>query len=205
MEKKKFNPNGIVVILFELAVGVLLILNPDMFTRAIILAAGVVLAIVGIVNTISYFKTEAEIAAQGQKLVIGLGAMVLGVSCILGSKWIMDTLGALTLAYGVFLFLMGLEKVQSTVDMLRIKRGMWAFPLIGAVVSIVCAIIIIVNPFTAIDFVWTFIGVTLLIEAAFDIMTLVTKNKVKEEKPEKATSTENKDASEKTEETAKTE
>lgn len=185
MEKKKFNPNGIVVILFELAVGVLLILNPEMFTKAIILAAGVVLAIVGIVNTISYFKTEAEVAAQGQKLVIGLGAMVLGVSCILGSEWIMKTLGALTIAYGVFLFLMGLEKVQSTVDMLRIKRGMWAFPLIGAVVSIVCAIIIIINPFTGVNIIWTFIGVTLLIEAAFDIMTLVTKNKVKADKAEK--------------------
>ena len=199
MEKKKFNPNGIVVILFELAVGVLLILNPEMFTKAIILAAGVVLAIVGIVNTISYFKTEAEIAAQGQKLVIGLGALVLGVSCILGSEWIMKTLGALTIAYGVFLFLMGLEKVQSTVDMLRIKRGMWAFPLIGAVVSIVCAIIIIINPFTGVNIIWTFIGVTLLIEAAFDIMTLVTKNKVKAEKTEKVVETET------TEETAKTE
>ena len=199
MEKKKFNPNGIVVILFELAVGVLLILNPEMFTKAIILAAGVVLAIVGIVNTISYFKTEAEVAAQGQKLVIGLGALVLGVSCILGSEWIMKTLGALTIAYGVFLFLMGLEKVQSTVDMLRIKRGMWAFPLIGAVVSIVCAIIIIINPFTGVNIIWTFIGVTLLIEAAFDIMTLVTKNKVKAEKTEKVVETET------TEEPAKTE
>ena len=183
MEKKKFNPNSLVVILFELAVGVLLILNPDMFTKAIILVAGVVLAIVGIINIISYFKTEAEVAAQGQKLVIGLGALVLGVSCILGSSWIMKTLGALTLAYGVFLFLMGLQK--TTVDMLRLKRGMWVFPVIGAVVSIVCAIIIIVNPFTAINFVWTFIGVTLLFEAAFDIMTLITKNKVKAEKTEK--------------------
>lgn len=199
MEKKKFNPNGIVVILFELAVGVLLILNPEMFTKAIILAAGVVLAIVGIVNTISYFKTEAEVAAQGQKLVIGLGAMVLGVSCILGSEWIMKTLGALTIAYGVFLFLMGLEKVQSTVDMLRIKRGMWAFPLIGAVVSIVCAIIIIINPFTGVNIIWTFIGVTLLIEAAFDIMTLVTKNKVKADKAEKTV------VAEETEEPAKAE
>ena len=56
METKKFNPNGLVVILFELAVGVLLILNPDMFTKAIILTAGVVLAVVGIIDTISYFK-----------------------------------------------------------------------------------------------------------------------------------------------------
>lgn len=190
MEKKKFNPNGLVVILFELAVGVLLILNPDMFTKAIILVAGVVLAIVGIINIISYFKTDAEVAAQGQKLVIGLGALVLGVSCILGSSWIMKTLGALTLAYGVFLFLMGLEKVQTTVDMLRLKRGMWVFPVIGAVVSIVCAIIIIVNPFTAVNFVWTFIGVTLLFEAAFDIMTMVTKNKVKKEKTVTAETTE---------------
>ena len=154
MEKKKFNPNSLVVILFELAVGVLLILNPDMFTRAIILVAGVVLAIVGIINIISYFKTEAEVAAQGQKLV------------------------------------MGLDKVQTTVDMLRLKRGMWVFPVIGAVVSIVCAIIIIVNPFTAVNIVWTFIGVTLLFEAAFDIMTMVTKNKVKKEKTVTAETTE---------------
>ena len=181
MEKKKFSVNGLVLCLFELVVGVLLILNPELFTRTIVMGAGVVLLVVGIINIVMYFKAEPEVAAQGQGLVLGLGALIGGLLCILGNAWIIKTFSAFTVIYGVFILVTGLSKVQTTVDMLRTKRGKWLFPAIGAAVSIICAIIIISNPFEAVNFIWTFIGVTLLVQAAFDIMTIITKNKAKAE------------------------
>ena len=79
--------------------------------------------------------------------------------------------------YNIFILISGLEKVQTTVDLIRTKTGKWIFPAIGAAVSIICSVIIIWNPFTATNVVWMFIGITLLVQAAFDIMVIIAKNK----------------------------
>ena len=56
MGKKKINMNGIVVCIFEIVVGVLLILNPTAFTNAIVMGAGFTLLVIGIINIVKYFK-----------------------------------------------------------------------------------------------------------------------------------------------------
>ncbi len=175
--KKKLSVNGVVVCIFEIAVAVLLILNPTAFTRTIIVGAGFVLLVMGIVNIVKYFKEDPAIAAKGRSFMFGLGALIAGLFCLMRHGWIVATLSLLTMAYGIFILISGLEKVQTTVDLIRTKTGKWIFPAIGAAVSIICSVIIIWNPFTATNVVWMFIGITLLVQAAFDIMVIIAKNK----------------------------
>lgn len=173
----KKSVNSIVVCVIEVVVAVLLILNPIAFTNAIVMVAGGGLLVVGIVNIVKYFKAEPEVAANGRSLMLGLGTLVAGLFCLLRHGWIVATLSLLTMFYGVFIFVSGLEKVQTAVDLIRTKKGKWIFPAIGAAISIICAIIIICNPFKTAAVVWMFIGITLLVQAVFDIVVLVVKNK----------------------------
>lgn len=177
MLKKKVNVNGIVLCVIEVIVAVLLIVNPVAFTNAIVMVAGGGLLVVGIINIVKYFKAEPEVAANGRSFMLGLGTLSAGLFCLLRHGWIVATLSLLTVVYGVFIFVCGLEKVQTTVDLIRTKKGKWIFSAIGAGISIICAIIIICNPFKTAAVVWMFIGITLLVQAVFDIMVLVVKNK----------------------------
>lgn len=177
MKAIKNNMSGIILCLFEIIVGILLLVNPIGFTIGIITSAGIVLVVLGIGTVIKYFRTEAKEAASGQYLVKGLTALLAGAFCIFQSQWFIVTFPALTIIYGVVVFLTGLGKVQLTADMLRRKSKKWFLAIISAVISIACAAVILNNPFTSTAVLWMFTGITLIVESVIDLVTLIISGK----------------------------
>ncbi len=172
MKNLKRNANSIIISLFEILVGILLLINPVGFTSGIIISFGVMLIFIGIISIIKYFRTNVETAAKGQSLLIGLTTLLAGLFCTFKSHWFVATFPLLTILYGVAILVAGLGKVQWAVDMLRLKKKKWFLPAISAALSIICAAVILMNPFTSTAVLWTFTGVTLIIESVFDIISM---------------------------------
>lgn len=173
---------GLIPCLFEILVGILLLVRPVGFTSGIIIAAGIVSLVVGLYNVVKYFRTDAETAAMGQLLVKGLVALLGGIFCIANTNWLIATFPALTIIYGVVILITGFGKVQKTVDLIRAKNRRWFLGAISAIISIVCAVVILNNPFTSTAVLWMFTGITLIIEAVFDaVACIATGIKVKGE------------------------
>lgn len=173
----KKNVNSIVLCLFEIVVGILLLINPIGFTTGIITAAGIVLIVIGIISAIKYFKADAKEATTGQYLTKGLISLLVGGFCTFKSQWFIVTFPALTLLYGVVVLITGLCKIQLTADMIRRKSKKWFLAVISAVISIVCGIVIMNNPFTSTAVLWMFTGMTLIVESVFDVVTLIISGK----------------------------
>lgn len=165
--------SGIVLCLFEILVGVLLLVNPVGFTSGIIIAAGVVLMISGLVSVIKYFRTPAWEACAGQSLTKGLIGLLLGAFCAFRSGWFVATFPVLTLLYGVVILITGLAKLQWMADTIRMKKQRWFLAGISALLSIVCGAIIISSPFGTMAVLWAFTGIALIAEAVFDIIVLI--------------------------------
>lgn len=180
MKNLKEKTNGIVLCLFELIVGVLLLINPVGFTSGIIKVTGIVLMILGIIEIVKYFRTSAEEAALGQTLVKGLASVLAGAFCTFKTEWFILTFPALTIIYGVILLFVGFGKIQLTVDMVRRKNKNWSWAAINAVVSVVCAVVILNNPFTSSAVLWVFTGASLIVEGVFDILTFFSGRNAKE-------------------------
>lgn len=189
MKKWKKSGNSIIMCLFELIAGVLLLIDPAGFTSGIIIGAGAVLLVVGLINLIQYFRSNAAEAAQGQRLTMGLISLVSGGFCVLHSAWFLATFPVLTMLYGVVILFTGLSKIQLAVDMLRLKKGKWYWAAINAAVSILCAIIILGNPFTSTSVLWIFTGCSLIAEAVIDVVTWIAgmRHKKHEEVTEEVT------------------
>jgi len=173
MKTLKSNLNGILLCLFEIVIGILLLINPIGFTEGIITTAGIVLLIIGLISVIKYFRTEAKEAATGQYLLKGLVEMVVGGFCAFKSGWFIVTFPALSLIYGVVVLITGLGKVQLTFDLIRGKNKKWFLAIISAIISIACGIVILNNPFTSAAVLWMFTGITLIVESIIDIITLI--------------------------------
>ena len=69
--------------------------------------------------------------------------------------------------------LLGVGKVQWAVDMLRAKQKYWFLSCISAVLTIICSIVILSNPFVSTAVLWVFIGLTLIAEAIVDIVAYI--------------------------------
>lgn len=187
MKTIRQNINGIILCLFELVVGILLLINPVDFTTGIIIAAGIALVVLGVISVVKYFRADPVEAAASQTLMIGLIELLAGAFCVVNSYWFVATFPVLTMLYGLVILLAGIGKVQISVDMYRLHKPRWYFVLISALVSIICAMLILNNPFASTTFLWIFTGVSLIIEAAFDVFTLSFNRKSKEipvEEPE---------------------
>lgn len=177
MSYLKENVSGIVLCLFEALVGILLMINPVGFTSAIIMAGGIVILIIGIINIINYFKTPVSQSVLSQSLTKGLIALLVGMFCIFQADWFIATFPVLTIIYGVIVLIAGLGKVQVAADMIRMKHKKWFLPAISAAISIVCAVIILENPFSTTIVLWMFTGISLIVEAVFDTITLIVNRK----------------------------
>ncbi len=173
MKSLKENVNGIALCIFELIVGILLMINPVGFTSMIIQITGAVMAILGIVEIVKYFRMDTKEAAIGQTLTKGILILLGGLFCVLKTEWFIVTFPVLTILYGIAILAVGIGKIQLTVDMIRRKYKKWLFPAINAVVSIICAVVILQSPFTSTVVLWVFTGISLIVEGVLDIVTMI--------------------------------
>lgn len=180
MKILKQNANGILLCLFELIIGILLMINPVTFTSGIVIACGIIIIILGLVNIIKYFCMDIQEAVMSQNLLKGLILLLAGALCVFNYKWFFATFSLLTVIYGAMILLAGLGKIQWTVNMIRLKREKWFLMGISAVISIICAIVIIANPFATITILWQFTGISLIVEAIFDVVSLILNRQKKE-------------------------
>lgn len=156
--------------LWEVIVGISLLADPVGATSGILIAFGIVLMIMGIHKTVRYFRTDPEEAAVGQILVKGLLTLLAGAFCTFASRWIIASFPVLTLGYGAVILTAGITKVQWTIDIIRMKRCKWIWEALSAALSVVCGIVIVAVPFGTTEVLWIFIGISLIAEAALDVI-----------------------------------
>ncbi|MCM1194858.1 MAG: DUF308 domain-containing protein [Firmicutes bacterium] len=179
LEWFKGNTGKILISIIEIVVGILLFINPIGFTSGIIIACGVVMLLLGLVNVIKYFTTKAEIATEEKTLFSGLLLITVGIFCTCASKWFIDVFSAIPVIYGIVLLLFALKSIQATADMIRLKDKKWYLELIASVLLTVFVILIFVNPFGAGMGIWIFTGIILIVCAIYNIVTLIVMAKPK--------------------------
>lgn len=171
------NMGGVILCLFEALVGILLLINPVGFTSAIIVGGGIVILIVGIINIVRYFRTPVSQSVLSQSLTKGLIGLLAGIFCIFRADWFIAAFPVLTMIYGVAVLVVGIGKVQAAADMFRMKNRQWLLTAISAAISVICAAVILENPFPTTVVLWMFTGISLIVEAIFDIVILVSNKK----------------------------
>lgn len=170
--KGSYKTSGIIMAVCEVVIGILLLVNPVGFTKTIITFLGAILLLNGIMKAIQYFRTDPQMAIAEQKLTRGLIQILVGVFFIANNGQVIAAFPLLTMLYGVGVLMTGTAKIQLTVDMLRIKNTNWIFAAISTVLTIVCAIIILCDPFRTTAVLWVFTAVTLITEAVVDLLAV---------------------------------
>lgn len=173
MGKTKKSMMSLIISILEVAVGILLLINPVGFTSGIIVTIGLVLSVLGVAHVIGYFRTEPEEAAKKNGLSKGILFLLSGLFCVIRPMWFLTVFPLFTVFYGVLMLITGVSRVQWTVDMLRKKQKYWFLALIGAGLALLFAILILTNPFATTAILWNFIGIALIVEAVADVLVFI--------------------------------
>ena len=158
---------AIAVLLFGLA----LLIWPGITTGLILNICGVALMICGVFNIVRYFVKKDSYLAYNWSLALGL-ILLGGGLCLVVFKGVL--LSIVPLLFGIALLVCGVVKIQAAFNLHHMGCRTWYLTLIGAAVSCVLGLLIIVHPFGTGLVLVRLIGAAIAVEAVQDLLSLRT-------------------------------
>ena len=178
----KANIPVVIIAIVEIIVGIFLIVDPVRFTFALVRFIGIVLMILGFVFLIRFLTgTKSNIVDENGRsvtanpitLIVAIIAMILGAILAFATVWIMGLIGVAAIIFGICLVIFGILKIKNFADKKKANLPASPISIVGAILSVVLGIIIVVNPFTAVNTVWIVAGIALIVTAVVDIVSLI--------------------------------
>ena len=163
----------ILLILFEIAVGILLLINPEAFTTAAIIIFGVICTVIGVIYLLKFLKARRNGDESVLMLVGAVFALVIGLFSVIAAPFVMTLFTFIAVMYAVIMVVSGLVKIQNYVFAKRSHLPVPVITLISVVISCAIGAVILFNPFETAHILWMFVGISILAEAVLDIAALV--------------------------------
>ena len=160
---KKLKWNLIMMSVLYLALGIFLLMVPGTALNVVCYALGGVVLLGAVIQLVRYFLVERGIFQSQLTLISGLVCLALGGFLILRSDIVVRIL---PIVFGLFVIFDSLGRVQSALELRRSGYGSWKGFLLLALLSVVLGVVMIVDPFGAMETLVMAIGVILIIEGA---------------------------------------
>lgn len=149
--------------------GFLLIIWPGTSTQVVCMVLGGVLAGYGVIQILMYlFAKEHTIYLQGM-LVLGIVFAVLGVWILLNPTGIIK---AVPIIMGIIIIIHGLHNSGKGWELKKLGYESWWVAFLFGVLTIVLGVVLVVNPFTAVNTVVRVIGGIFVYNGVSDLWIL---------------------------------
>ena len=163
---KKVKANTILSSLLCAALGLVLVIWPDISMQIVCIAIGAVLILCGVIRLFGFFRNhDGSVYTQGN-LVMGIVLVVVGI-------WIVATpgkvLAIIPIIVGILIVIHGVNNIQQTITLCKGKYSMWWLALIMAILTIGFGVLLITRPFAALDTVVMLIGIFLIYDGLSNV------------------------------------
>ncbi len=179
---KRIKTNVMVSAFICMTLGIILVVWPGLSVKVVCMAIGVVLVINGISRLMNFiFGRDGSVFSQ-MNLIMGIIITFIG-------GWILFQPGTIIamipILVGIIIVIHGINNLQQTMSLCQSRYDKWWVALLLALVTIGFGVLLIFNPFAAVDTLIRFIGIFLIYDGVSDIwiMSRVSKN-VKEVRQE---------------------
>lgn len=169
---KKILNSFLIVFIAEVAVGALLLINPDIFTKTISYILGGIALAFGVLNLITYFSSY-------HTQVTIINAILLCIAGIFIISRPDSIIKILAFIFGLLLLGDGLTSIKSALVLKDCNDTHWVPSMIMALLTTILGFIVILNPLASANTAIKILGVSLIISGIFSIYNgLVTKKKI---------------------------
>ncbi len=160
----------VLIIVATVAMGLIYFFSPLSAMKVVGYVMASALCLWGVYIFVEYFVRDENIAFGSYGLVKGLAAVLIGILIFSNIRYVSY---ALSFIVGISMIIDGLAKAQYSIDLLRLKAKNWWWLFIPAALILVLGIIIACNPRVTTDGFKTFIGISLVLDAATDIFSIL--------------------------------
>ena len=179
---KEMKVEMIVSIILYVVIGMILIIWPGTTAKIVNYLLSVAFAAGGVYNLGMYFKKDVVRGAKSFDLSAGIVLLAIALFLALNPKFVVSIL---PIVLGSVLFISGAIKFQNAVDVARTGYKRWPFIMLLSLVTIVIAVVILINPFDTGKVLMVIIGVALVYSGLSDLVAVFfLQGKIKQFKEE---------------------
>ncbi|MBR0350442.1 MAG: DUF308 domain-containing protein [Clostridia bacterium] len=163
-------------------VGLLLVFQSEFTILAIAYVIGGILIALGTLTLIKYIKDIDNPLRNELNIVYGIVTAILGVIVIKNPEALA---GLIPLVVGVIIVINSAAKLEYSLELKKDDNNLWKTTMILSIVTAICGILLIFNPFKGAVFITKIVGALIFTYALLDIIsTLMFENTVKSLKKE---------------------
>ena len=148
--------------------GVLLFLYSEFVITSISYIVGGVLIAIGVISLLKFINSINKNTKNEMDIVYGIVTIILGIIVIANPKAIASIIPFIL---GVLMVISSSAKIQYSFDLKKRNSDLWLSTLIVSIITLVCGVLLIFNPFAGADFFLKAIGIILFIYAVLDIIS----------------------------------
>ena len=174
---KKFFRSSMITSLVLIAFGVMLIIKSEATILTISYVLGGILVALGVLAVIKFVQGTNKENKNELDIVYGVVTVILGVLIITHPQAIASII---PLVLGVAIVISSSTKRQYAFELKANNNSLWKATMIVSIISTLCGILLLFNPFKALTSFTTVVGIFIVIYAALDmISTFTIKRNVK--------------------------
>lgn len=172
---KQYKWQNIVTAVIYILFGIVLAVFPTTAVRTLGYMLGGVLIFAGAVKILLYMKENNQKNYYTNDLMIGIIAVVIGVFVVFKIEVLLSIIPFL---FGLVVLANGSMKLQNVMNLKRAGYKNWTAMLIVALLGLALGIILIINPFSSVVFLFRIVGICFVYSGVTDIFILfvISKN-----------------------------
>lgn len=173
MEKimKRFFRSSIITSLILITLGLLLIFKSEATILLISYVIGGILIAIGVIAIIKFIQNAGKEQKNELDIVYGVVSIILGIIVIKNPEAIASIIPVIL---GISIILSSATKLQYALELRENKNKLWKTTLVLALISTLCGIILLFNPFKAASYFTKIVGVFIVIYAILDMISSYT-------------------------------
>lgn len=167
---KNYCKNTILMSVLLIIIATLLIFNPVQALNIMTTILGAILIAVGIMQVLMFFKVDKEFRAFSLSLIFGIITLVIGCVFVFNPESIYKFLIVIS---GIWIVFESIIRLQIAIGIKDSMSKIFNISVMMTVLTLVIGIVMIVNPFSAIEAVGMIAGIALLVNEIFNIISAV--------------------------------
>ena len=163
-----------------LALGLLLVFESEATIATIAYVIGALLIAAGVLALLRFYKNnkKGEISTVELDILYGIVSIILGIVVINNPRAIASIL---PIVLGVAIIISSANKIQYAFNLKNNGNELWKTTMIIALISVVCGVVLLFNPFAGAVLIMRIIGIFIIAYSILDIVsTIIIKKNVEE-------------------------
>lgn len=164
----KFLKSSIISAIGLAILGILLVFESELTIVSISYVIGAILVAIGTVAILNFVNDMKKNVKNELNIVYGIGMVVLGIIVISNPKGVASIIPFIL---GVLIIINSAAKLQYSLELKKDNNKLWNSTMIMALITLLCGLLLVFNPFSGAEFITKVVGVLLFIYAVTDIIS----------------------------------